>query len=813
MKQPHRFVFFRRNVLSACLLLFSLWLSAAELKLASGGKALFKIVLPEQHNKFDVFAAEDLQSYLGRMAGASFQVVKETELASGEAAIYLGQTQAAAKLGLSVEKFAREEWCIKCNGDNSLIIAGGQPIGTFYGAWAVLNHLGAYALTWDQDAIPHKPELLYDGFEELRKPAFGGRMIYDHQSGNILRAGCDRSVLDTYYRWILRNYVNGRQDNAPMPYYVSGVFHIPHPRQYHSLESYLPADKFFKDHPEYYWMTDSGKREPPPRPGYNGGLCMSNPEVVKLVLERLREMIREDRERFPKEEWPTVYDISRMDGSKYFCKCPKCLEIAAEEGSQQSLFYRFLNQIAGSIHDEYPEIVIRTFGDLNESNNPNHTKPLDNILLWISDNYHISDCFRPLNNPINEEARDLLTRRQQDGRQFMIWDYWNMGGRTFFTPPRVETNFDAIQPDLQYFKKIGATDLFIEASTDASSPQNFIPLCYFVANQLMVDPERDAEKVANVFIDHYFGPKAPLMREWFHEIRAGVAVETRRQPSQGAVRWSFCNDAFLLRSYRNLKAAAASLPEGNAYRKRIENEMVSLIWAILADWKLWKDKFEENGVKWEVLSAECQQYAKAFISRYGGKKGRIDNIYVSEFEDRFNLYALKQPVPEKFKEIPEDHLLILGYAGFISKVTYGARIVEDKEAICGRAFAGAHKSDDYHGANKVIEASGKYKFKTTYFEAAGAKLLIETVPDEKYHWYKMEGKATIKAEHSCVWGQGWAIHANLSRFHDPKTPENNSWDEVWMRVKFTGPAYVPGSTQQNAIVIDQVVFVRSSAPQ
>ena len=180
MKQPHRFVFFRCNALIVCLLLFSLWLSAAELKLASRGKALFKIALPEQQNKFDVFAAEDLQSYLGCMAGASFQIVKEAELTSGEAAIYLGQTQAAAKLGLSTEKFAREEWCIKCKGDNSLIITGGQPIGTFYGAWAVLNHLGAYALTWDQDAIPHKPELLYDGFEEQRKPAFGGRMIYDH---------------------------------------------------------------------------------------------------------------------------------------------------------------------------------------------------------------------------------------------------------------------------------------------------------------------------------------------------------------------------------------------------------------------------------------------------------------------------------------------------------------------------------------------------------------------------------------------------------------------------------------------------------
>ena len=798
-----------QRMVAAVLLLAGMAVCAGNLKLASGGKALFKIATGEPMAKFDQFAAEDLQRYLGGMAGAEFQVVKESELAPDEAAIYLGQTKAAEKLGLAVDTFAGEEWCIRTLGEKGLVITGGLPIGTFYGTWAVLNHLGCYALTWDQDAIPSSPELIYDGFEEQRKPVFGGRMIYDHQVGLVRRSSKDGSLLQTYYRWILRNYVNGRQDNSPMPYYVSGVFHIPYPQQYHSMETYLPADKYFESHPEYYWMTESGRRERPPRPGYNGGLCVSNPEVVRLVLERLREMIRNDRQRFPKEEWPTVYDISRMDGSKYFCKCPKCQEIAEEEGSQQCLFYRFLNQIAGPIHEEYPELIIRTFSGLDTSEKPNHTKPLDNVLLWISDKYTLSDCFRPLTHPINDESRDRISTICKDGKRFMIWDYWNLGGRAYFTPPRIETTFNALQPDIQYFRKIGATDMFIEASTDDGAPQNFINLCYFVAYQLMIDPERDAEKLADTFIQYYFGPNADLMRQWFHEIRAGVAVEPRRQPSQGAMRWSYCTGDFMLNSYKRLKAAAISLPEGNIYRRRLEYEMIALNWAIIADWKLWKKQFEAEGIAFASLVEECRHFAWEYVTRYAENPNRVKGVYTSAFEDRFNMVGQKPPVPDQFKDVPEEKRLILGYAGFLEKRSYGAGIVPDKDAISGRAFCAGNKSEDYHGVNKVIVPFQKHGFKTTYFEAAGAKCLLETVPqDEKYHWYKMEGKATIKPEHCNFWGQGWVIHAQLGRFYDPEDPLDNVWDEVWFRAKFTGPAYVPGSTAQNGILIDQVIFKR-----
>ncbi len=780
--------------------------SAAPLKLSSGGKALFRIAVAEEQNQFDKFAAEDLQSYLGRMAGAEFAVVKESELPKGASAIYVGNTAKSAALGLTSDKFDREEWIVKCPDEKSLVVTGGRPIGAFYGVWAVLNRLGCYAVTWDQDAIPNAPELTYDGFEEQRKPAFGGRMIYDGQPSAVRNT--NPANLSKYYMWILRNYVNGRQDNHPIPYYRSGVFNISQPQQYHSLECFLPAEKYFKDHPEYYWMTEGGKRLPPPRKGYNGGLCLTNPDVLRLVTENLLEMIRSDREKRPKDEWSTVYDLSRLDGAGYFCKCPECKKIEEAEGSQQSLLYHFLNAVSDAVVKQYPDIIIRTFAPKVPNDNPNRTMPRDNILLWVADNYHNSDCFRPLSHPINDESRRNLEACVKDAKRFMVWDYWNLGGPHYFLPPRVETIFDALQPDMQYFRRIGATDMFLEASLDGAAPQNFMNLHYFIGNQLMVNPDVDVEKLADIFINAYYGPNAELMRNWFQEIRKGVAAEKRRQPSDGAARWSYCTPEFMLRSYKALKGAAQKLPEGDIYRRRVEYEMLPLILSMIPEWRLFEKDFGEIGLTRKAIFDEAVGYAMSFVSRYGASESKAKAYFAVIFSDVYGKYV-EQPVPDRFKNEPASKIVALNYTAFTRKASYGATVVKDAEAIGGKALCSAAPRDDYHGAGKVMAKNAQREYKTTEFEACGAKLTIMEAPqDEKYHWYKMEGKAKIDSGTRCFWGQAWVIEANLMPIFDPVEPKNNLWDEVWFRAKLTGPAYFAGSKQKNAIYLDTVVFIR-----
>ena len=781
-------------------------LSAAPMKFASGGKALVRIAVAAEQNQYDKFAAADLASYLGRMAGAEFAVVKETELPKGEAAIYLGRTAKAATLGLTEDKFEREEWCIKSPDDKSLVVTGGSPIGAFYGAWALLNHFGCYAVTWDQDAIPNLPELVYDGFEEQRKPAFGGRMIYDGQPSKA--RGSSRESLDKYYMWILRNYVNGRQDNNPIPFYRSGVFNISQPQQYHSMECFLPSEKYFKEHPEYYWMTEAGVRLPPPRKGYNGGLCLSNPDVVRLVTENLLAMIKADREARPKDEWSTVYDISRLDGAPYFCKCPECKKIEEAEGSQQSLLYHFLNAISDEVVKQYPDVIIRTFAPKVPNDNPNRTMPRDNILLWVSDNYHQSDCFRPLTHPINDERRKTLLACIKDGKRFMVWDYWNLGGPHYFMPPRVETIFDAIQPDLRFFREIGATDMFIEASMDGAAPQNFMNLHYFLGNQLMVNPDQDVERLADIFIKAYYGPNAELMRNWLNELRKDVAAEKRRQPSDGAARWSYCTKEYMVNIYRMLKDAAVKLPEGDVYRKRVEYEMLPVILSVIPDWRLYEQEFGALGLTKKSLYDEAAKYAFNFASIYGGSAANCKYRFAAAFTDVHGKYA-EQPVPDKFKDVPADKIAVIGYSAFTIKKSYGATLVNDRDALRGKALCSAIPQEGSHGLNKVIAKNGQREYKATEFEAAGAKLTIsEPPPDENYHWYKMEGKAKLDSGKRCFWGQAWIIEAKLLPIYDPVEPKNNQWDEVWFHAKLTGPAYFAGSTQKNAIYVDSVVFIR-----
>ena len=799
------------RLLSAIMLMAaSLAATAAPMKLASGGKALVKIVISEKPGRFDGFAAEDLQKYLGGMAGAEFSVVKESELPKGAAAIYVGLTDFAAKNGMGAEKFGKEEWRIKSVDDKSLVVTGGKPIGAFYGAWSLLNHFGCYALTWDQDAIPKVPELTYDGFEEQRKPSFSSRMIFDNQPGQIRGAGCSQEVLNAYYRWILRNGIAGRQNANPVPYYLGGVFNMTQQPQYHSMCSFVPENKYFKEHPEYYWMQEDGSRRASLAPGFYGGLCLSNPDVLRIATETMLNLIKKDREKIPQEDWPTVYDFSRMDAVPYFCKCPNCKKIEEEEGSQAGLFYRFLNKMSVSVTKEYPDVIIRTFSSKSMSDKPDRTVPMDNILIWVTDDFTKTDCFRPLTHKINDAERKMFSLKFRDGKKFMVWDYWNLGG-DFFNPPRVETNFDAIQADLRFFHGLGANDMFIESSLDPHAPQNFMPLCYFVAAQLMMNLDADSEMLADTFITYYYWPAADVMRGWFREIREGVAKDHVRHVSSGGPQWEFCTPEFLYRSYAMLKGAMASLSEDSIYRRRLGYELDTVLCSTLATKHLSEPCFRHNGVDFGSLYDECRSLAKSFIARYGGDEKKHAAKF-ADFEERFKGIAMQIPIPEKFKDVPRNRIQFLTYQYFHSKPLYGVSIVDDKDATLGKAVCAAHESPDYHGFDKVIEATGKHKFKTTYFEVSGARLTIKQAeaPDEKYHWYRMDGKAVFRPNTASFWGQGWAIHAVTRQLYMLANGDDadNTWDEVWIRAKFTGPAYVTGSMQKNAIYIDLVVFKR-----
>ena len=94
-------------------------------------------------------------------------------------------------------------------------------------------------------------------------------------------------------------------------------------------------------------------------------------------------------------------------------------------------------------------------------------------------------------------------------------------------------------------------------------------------------------------------------------------------------------------------------------------------------------------------------------------------------------------------------------------------------------------------------------------------MLIKEVPqDEKYHWYRFPGKLELKDNPSAFYGHGGAIYVNTGHLFDFRTddPDANTWDACFS-VKFTGPAYVKGSTKENAIFVDMLVLTRGNVEE
>ncbi|MBQ7206173.1 MAG: DUF4838 domain-containing protein [Lentisphaeria bacterium] len=799
------------------------WLSAALFfaVIAAAGTVPRYLVTGDDPSRLEKRAEQELKHFYKLIYGRDLVVIPESQSA-GKPAVYLGRTKFAAENKVDFASFDQEEWLLKTSGD-SLIVAGGRPAGTLYGVYRMLEKLGVAFLTPDETVIP-KPGSDFPVFDERRKPAFVGRVIYDGIPRLLMRGkyGKNRAsqwaspeVIDAYLSWRLRSRINGSTSQALPPYYVGKIYNLCHWPEWHTMSLYVNP-KLYDTHPEYFAMDREGRRVKPRSFTMRGDVCMSSPEVRKVALASLREMIRRNRAAKSPEEWSVVYDVTRLDDTPEFCQCPACRKISEYDGSDTGLLVDFSNYLARNIRKEYPDVIIRIQGHATHGRKlPNKIIPEKNILFRLCDTFSTRDPFRPIEKAKNPEAISYFETWTKFGTPHvkMLWDYWNLGG-SYFQPPRVESVFDALKPDFLYFLRHGINALFIEASMDAYSPQNFMMLNYFVACRLMVDPEEDPEALARLFIRHYYGEKAaPVMYEYFRLIREGVAKDPQKPSSSQVSEWQFATPDFMLGLYKAFtRAAETSSPR---HARRIRSELITPIWSVLVRWPNYEKTFTAAGIGREQLVEECRKYVHDHIRRFPCEKPEKGDKL---FEDKFRNAAFLPVLPPRFKDIPTFDLRVATFADFHPSRGIRSMIVDDPDSPQGRAVKSAHPDPACHGVNKIMP--GKHRFRTTgfYMSSGGKKigLVLKKVPqDEKYHWYRIPGKIVLDVK-SNFWGHGWGINARVNHWYKLTygDPKDNTWEQIWFSAKFTGPAYVSGSKKDNAIYVDTVVAVRhDGAPQ
>lgn len=460
------------------------------------------VKLPDKPQVWEQKAAAELRDYL-----------KKTCLsvtAHGMTAVFhVGDTETALSSGYSSTTMADEEWVVKTLPDASIIFCGGGTRGTLYSVFCFLeNHVGVRWFSPTEEFLPEARHLDLSGMHLSGRPFFRIRNVYRRP-----KAAFDRG------RFAARNRLN--QDGEwPLidPAYGSCI-DFGSPTHCHTMQhGYLPAEKYFRKHPEYYALID-GKRNPDM---YFGQFCLSHANLPEMLIGKLKAYILADEKKAARSGRvpPRIYDISLND-SRSFCQCPECAEKVARYGESGTLLL-LLNQIAGMLKEFRPGYFLQTLAYFATTAPPRGgIKPLDNIIIRTcnTETYLHQSLLSPLNQKFRRQVEDWA----EHADMLFPWEYSiTYGGAGPLPYPSEYT----LAENVRFYAANKGIGIFFEHE----NPQlnDMYDLKVFMEAKLMENPKLDSNVLMSDFCTKYYGQGAAAILEYRRFLRI-TASENQAQ--------------------------------------------------------------------------------------------------------------------------------------------------------------------------------------------------------------------------------------------------------------------------------------------
>ncbi|MDY0165486.1 MAG: DUF4838 domain-containing protein [Thermoguttaceae bacterium] len=742
------------------------------------------IVLPDAPISAERTAAEELATYLGKMTGAPCIVVAENE--AKHSAVYLGSTTLAKQEGIDCEQLGKEAWILRAKGGN-LIVAGGRPRGTLYGAYDVLERLGVVWPDVDAEFVPEieRQEIEWDVRAE---PAIMNRCIY---------SGVGASANTT--RFFVRNKMNAQ---VHIPAELGGSEAHGAPGGCHTFHAYTTPE--WPD--EWFALHKNGQRVRSTSGSGPSQFCLTNPEVRKAVCAQLRAFIERDRARIASPNaYPRIYDISHNDCHGE-CHCPGCLAILEREGAYSGVLLDFINFVAADIAEDYPDIFVQTFAYTFTLDPPKHIKPADNVLIRVCKlgcEFYPSgkaDTQFPVSHPRNQDYHDNFLGWAAIAPHLAVWDYWIIYTKPYHPP---YLNARHLQEDIRFYRNHNVKTMFVEC--EAANVTSFFPLKFWFGLKMMQDPDQSYDELAEHFCRAFYGPAAEPMLKFINYL------QDRQRDADVALGLTTPNalpylDREFFTTANSLLDEAERLAAGDpAILKNIGRERVPVDAALLNLSRLFKDDLPAGGDPPCDLLALFDRYEKNSLAQaerfynsdaYARNQARFDEAKVRIETDKLRFTGQAQQLPAEFegKEVVDVNWTTFGG---------GLQVVDDADGVGGKAgrLPENETRDDYH----------MRPFNLGIYNRAQRKILVnraippEEIPqDGKFHLYHL-GKFTIEPT-TIVWVHWtWLISIFIDTAYLPDV--DNEWN-VYASIKLVGNPYQKDSQEKPQVLVDRVLLVR-----
>jgi hypothetical protein len=464
---------------------------ADRLSLVEGGQSPYRIVTAANPPASTRYAAEELQRFVQQISGVRLPIVADTEPAADHE-ILVGRSNRLEVSGVKIDMPAlgREGYVLRTAGQR-LAIVGGEPRGTLYGVYGLLeDHFGCRWFTPEIARIPRQPTLTLPMLDERKVPVFEYRETYTWESYDA--------------DWMARNRLNGaggrgrlleRQGiRPPVPELEArhgGSIRFGFGFFVHTLEKIIPAKPYFDDHPEYFALW-KGRRNP-------HQMCCTNDDVVRLCTEGILKGMREQPE-------ATVFSLSQNDNMIY-CQCERCQAIARREETPMGPMLYLVNRVAEATEREFPDQIVETLAYVWSRRPPKSMRPRPNVVIRLCD---IECCFaHPLASgctPRNQAFVDDLEAWSKCCDRLWIWDYTTNYAHYLLPLP----NKRLLADNIRLFAANRAAGVFEQGTYDTPDSELVALKAYLIAKFLW-NPNYDAERATGEFLDAYYGPAAALV--------------------------------------------------------------------------------------------------------------------------------------------------------------------------------------------------------------------------------------------------------------------------------------------------------------
>jgi len=449
----------------------TLW---ATLKIADDGMSEYCIVLDPGASPSEKFAAEELQHFLKEISGCHLPI----ESSSSPKMILVGGGEILREIerGLDLGSLGKEGFVIRTRPPH-LILAGGKQRGTLYAVYTFLeDYLGCRWYSSKVSRVPKSEAIEIPPINVTQKPILEYREPYytDAFDGD----------------WAARNKANS--SSARLQEKHGGKVRYSH--FVHTFYSLVAPQRYFDEHPEYFALVRGERRRG------NAQLCLTNRDVLGIVIEGVKEWIARDPE-------ADIYSVSQNDCAGW-CECPACKALDDSEESHMGSLLTFVNKVAEAIEKEHPDKAIDTLAYQYTRKPPKSVRPRSNVIIRLCS---IECCF---SHPLatcsrNASFRDDLVAWSKIAPRLYVWDYVTNFGNYIMPFP----NLDVLKPNIKLFVEHNVKGIFEEGNYSGGGGGEMAELRAYLLGKLLWNPDADVEALKKDFIEGYYGKAAePIAR-------------------------------------------------------------------------------------------------------------------------------------------------------------------------------------------------------------------------------------------------------------------------------------------------------------